>query len=284
MKFYCLHEGFYRGVQQRLDSFQNACSALGIAFVALDSLKIDYSELPVLGKTDLLYNATRGSESLENLLLNKDVTTFYIHNPELVANNVDTTKYSILHDKAKIPGPKTIYQLSNERTLLHRYVAALGGFPLILKSTGSTLGIGTIKVDNFQTLYSIADFMIAKGLAFILRQYIVPKEVARLIVLGNEVIAANQKLIPEGDFRTSVVDQLPIPKKYAPEIEQMAISATRLLNFEQAGVDILIDENEQPYLLEVNMPHSFVATQKATGIDIAFKMLEFLINKSKKNY
>lgn len=282
MKFYCLHEGFYSGVQLRLDSFQNACSTLGITFVALDSLKIDYSELPVLGKTDLLYNTTRGSESLENLLLNKEVTTFYIQNPKLVANNVDTTKYSILHDKAKIPAPKTIYQLSNERTLLHRYVDALGGFPLILKATGSTLGIGTIKVDNFQTLYSIADFMIAKGLAFILRQYIVPKEVARLVVLGNEVIAANQKLIPEGDFRTSVVEQLPIPKKYPPEIEQMAISATRLLNFEQAGVDILIDENEQPFLLEVNMPHSFVATQKATGIDIAFKMLEFLMNKSKK--
>lgn len=281
MKFYCLHEGFYSGVQQRLDSFQNACSALGIAFVALDSLKIDYSELPVLGKTDLLYNATRGSESLENLLLNQEVTTFYIQNPELVANNVDTTKYSILHDKAKIPAPKTIYQLSNERTLLHRYVAALGGFPLILKATGSTLGIGTIKVDNFQTLYSIADFLIAKGLTFILRQYIVPKEVARLVVLGNEVIAANQKLIPEGDFRTSVAEQMPIPKKYPPEIEQMAISATRLLNFEQAGVDILIGVNEQPFLLEVNMPHSFVATQKATGIDIAFKMLEFLMNKSK---
>ncbi len=81
MNLYCLHEGYYEGVQSRLDHLEKACEVLDIAFISLNSLTVDYSILPTLAKDDMLYNSSRGSQVLESLLLNKEVTTFYITIP-----------------------------------------------------------------------------------------------------------------------------------------------------------------------------------------------------------
>lgn len=282
MKFYALYEVLTENMKSRIDFLQNACTVRNIEFVAINSLDFDYSNIPILSKKDLLYNLGRGSETLESLLLNDEVTTFYIQTPQLICNQSDSTKYSILHDKIDIPAPKTIYRLTADKTLLEKYVAHLNGFPVILKVVGGTLGIGTIKIDNFQTLFSIADHLCSNKTEFVIRQYIEPKEVARLIVLGDTVIASNQKFIADNDFRTSIKHKPPLPKNYSKEIEAMVVKATRFINFEQAGADIIIDRNDNPYLLEINSPHDFSTTQNVTGIDIAGQMIDFLIRKSER--
>lgn len=266
----------------RLEHLKSACEKLNVDFIALDSLTTDYSNLPQLSKTDILYNATRGSETLETLLLNKEVTTFYTINPEFVVSNTDTTKYCIIHQKAGIPAPKTVFSARNNRPKLKQYIEFIGGFPAVIKTKGGTLGVGAIITKDFETLFSIADYLTSKDEEFIIRQYIKPKEVARLIVVGDKVVASNQKFIAEDDFRTSVKYKLPLPKTYSIEVQQMAVKASHLANFENTGVDIVFDDNNNPYLLEVNMPHDFITTVMVTGIDIANLMVQYLINKNNK--
>ena len=111
MKFYCLHEDIYEGVQLRLDQLKDACERLNIEFIALNNLTVDYSNLPGLSKTDLLYNCARGSQTLESILLNDDVTTFYCKNPTL-NQTFSTTDWSIIHDKANLLSPKTIFNIT----------------------------------------------------------------------------------------------------------------------------------------------------------------------------
>lgn len=283
MTFYFLHEGFYEGVRLRLDQIKLACEKLNVEFIAINSLTADYSNLPTLTKTDLLYNATRGSETLETLLLNKEVTTFYIHNPDFVVSNPDTTKYSIIHEKANLPSPKTIFTLTADRQLLKNYVDYLGGFPIIIKATGSTRGIGTMKIDSWQSLISTIDYLINTGDKFILRQFIQNNGAARIIVLGSKVIASEFRDNLENDFRVSghkVKNYY--QKDFDEQTYQLAITATHLANFETSGVDIIYDEVNNPYLLEVNMPYDFVPTNEVTDVDIAYLMIEYLIAKSKK--
>ena len=231
----------------------------------------------------MLYNATRGSETLETLLLNKEVTTFYIHNPDFVVSNPDTTKYSIIHEKANLPSPKTIFTLTADRQLLKNYVDYLGGFPIIIKATGSTRGIGTMKIDSWQSLISTIDYLINTGDKFILRQFIQNNGAARIIVLGSKVIASEFRDNLENDFRVSghkVKNYY--QKDFDEQTYQLAITATHLANFETSGVDIIYDEVNNPYLLEVNMPYDFVPTNEVTDVDIAYLMIEYLIAKSKK--
>lgn len=285
MKFYFLHEGFYEGVQLRLDQIKQACEKLNVDFIALNSLTVDYSNLPTLTKTDLLYNATRGSETLETLLINKEVTTFYITNPDFVVSNPDTTKYSIIHDKANLLSPKTIFHITADRQLLKNYVDYLSGFPVIIKATGSTRGIGTIKIDSWQNLVSTIDYLITTNDKFILRQFIKAKSGCRLIVLGNEVIAGADFKMNEDDFRNAVdLKQVKyIKRKYPEQVNETAIKATHLANTEFSGVDFLEDGNGNFYLLEINFPTGFSGLIDVCSVNIPKRIVDFLIQKSSSN-
>lgn len=281
MKFYCLHEGFYEGVQLRLEQLKAACEKVNVEFIVLDSLTIDYTNLPTLGKSDLLYNGARGSQTLESILLNDEVTTFYIKNPRL-NQAFSTTDWSILHDKANLLSPKTIFHITADRQLLKKYVDYLGGFPIIIKASGSTRGIGTIKIDSWQNLVSTVDYLITTGDKFILRQFIKAKSGCRLMVLGNEVIAGADFEMNKDDFRNAVdLTQVNYTKRtYTETVNQTAVKATHLANVEFGGVDFLEDENGNFYLLEVNFPTGFSGLIDVCGVNIPYKMVEYLKKKA----
>lgn len=274
--FYCIHDGYYKGIAERIQSIKDACLIRSISFVDLDSQTIDFTQLLPLIKGDMLYNVARGGEVLETLLLGPDVKSFYIQNPLLIENNSDTIKYSLVHDKLSLPTPKTIFKNVAKKESLKRSIDHLGGFPVVIKISGGTKGIGTVIVSDYPSFYSITDLLFSQKSSFILREYIHPVEIARLIVVGNEVVASNKKLVPEDDFRSSVDHDLPIPKKYDDRIEKVAITAAHSANMTNCGVDILIDKFNNPFVLEVNMPHDFVTTEEATGIDISGKMIDYL--------
>jgi len=277
--FYCLHGKSYKGIDERVLSLKKACHSRNVNFVELDSEDLDFTNLPKLEKGDMLYNVARGGEVLETLLLSEGVRTFYTHAPLLVENNSDTVKYSMVHERFNLPAPKTVFENLNDKSALNRNLNYLGGFPIIIKTLGGTKGVGTVLASDSSSFYSITDLLFEQEIHFILREYIEPKEIARLIVIGKEVVASNKKLIPKDDFRSSVDNQLPIPTKYSNAIEQLAIKAAHTANMENCGVDILIDLENKPYILEVNMPHDFVTTEEATGIDISGMMIDHLLSK-----
>src|SRR5665647_934593 len=204
MKFYCLHEGLYEGVAIRLVELKKACELLNITFISLDSLAIDYTNLPILGKNDILYNAARGSQTLESILLSKEVTTFYIKNPEL-NQTYSTTDWSIIHRKHNLPEPKTIFHLTSDRQLLRKYVNYLGGFPIIIKVTGGTRGVGTMKIESWQNLISTVDYLATTGDKFIMREFIDADFGERIMVLGDEVVQSSKFLFQENDFRNAPI-------------------------------------------------------------------------------
>lgn len=282
-RFFALHEGYYEGVSRRIELLKEACESRGVEFYALDSLKCDYSDLPQLGAGDFLYNCARGSQALESLLINDQVTTFYIRNPSYVALTSMTT-LSIVHDKAGLPTPKTIYALTADRNLLRRYVEYLGGFPLVLKIEGGTRGIGVIKVDSWEGLVSLADHVVASGQKFVLRQFIDAPYGVRAMVLGNQVVGALKFLMPEGDFRNAVLltDIRYEPHQLSPEEEALCVQATQLANLEMSGVDLLYDRAGKAHLLEINFPTGF---QSFGGRPwkIQEQWIDYLIDKAKKS-
>ena len=278
--FYCIHGQLYPGIDQRIQRLKKACEENHISCTVVDSTHISLDDIPTLKPGDMMYNVARGSEYLETLMLHPFVTTFYINNPAFIADNGDTLKYSMVLSRAGVPSPKTSYTTIKEKSKMSHLVETLGGFPLVIKTFGGTKGVGTMIVKDFASLVSLVDFMNNSNTAYVIREYIEPKEVARIIVVGNRVVASNQKLIPEGDFRTSVDHHPPLAKTYSEEINQLAIRAAQAANFENCGVDILIDQSSNAYVLEVNMPHDFITTEKATGIDISGSMIKHLASKA----
>lgn len=278
--FFILHETTNSDIQERINMIVTSADKAGIVCVVLDSSKTDHSKTAVLQKGSFLYNISRGSKHLELLMLNDHVTTFYRTRPEMVRLN--TIEQAIAFRKVGILTPPAIFHATNEKSLLLSYISKLGGFPIIVKISGGTKGVGTMITHNIASLQSIADYLISIRVNFMLIKYIEPKEVARLIVIGNRVIASNRKLIPEGDFRTSVKNELPEPKIYPDYIQKLAVRTAEVANSENCGIDILIDKENTPYVLEANMPHDFITTVKATGIDVTGAMVDFLLTKASK--
>jgi ribosomal protein S6--L-glutamate ligase len=95
----------------------------------------------------------------------------------------------------------------------------------------------------------------------------------RCFVIGNKVVAAMQRTAKEGDFRSnlhrggsaSVV-------KISPEERSTAVRAARTMGLAVAGVDIL-RSSRGPLVIEVNSSPGLEGIEKATGKDVAARII-----------
>ncbi len=280
MSFYAIYNGQYKGIETRMSQLQKACAQREIPFIALDGQQANHTQLPQPGSGDMLYNVTRGNEALESLLLYDAVTTFYLQQPAYIADQTNTIKYAFAHQKAGLSQPLTIFSVSSDRKLLKAYVDYLGGFPVVIKVMGGTLGIGTMQVDSMAGLVSVVEYLLSANVQFVLRQFIKAKRGSRLYVLGDEVILAGDFSIQPDDFRnaSTVKDLVYTITDYPDTMKQLAVDGTRLANVAFAGVDILEDQNGRFFLLEVNFPAGF-ALAEYVGFDLGGSMVDFLVNK-----
>lgn len=281
MRLFLLYEDLYEGVLDRLEVLSKVAISQGVQPIVISSTECDWSDLPKLGLGDALYNVARGSTVLESMLLNPEVASFWRIVPDHVTIT-STAMWSIVHDKHGLPAPRTIFSLTADRELLDGYVHALGGFPIVLKAASSTRGIGTIRVDSWQGLISLADYLTTTRQWFILREYVDSLFGARLMVLGGRVIASVKFYPQESDFRNAPVsDRTKYEDFDAGQVEaDLAVRATELANLDMGGVDILYGRDGVARLLEVNFPTGFTSLPAAE--DVAVQWIRYLAEKAAK--
>ena len=228
---------------------------------------------------DAVYRVTTashyGAAELELDLLLKGAKSFYKDYSAHFFKQVD----AMVFENKGVPAPKTISYLPKDKNALLKCVEAVGGFPVCLKALGGSHGVGVMRVDSEQSLFSVSDYLRKQGDKVVMKEYCNVTTSARLIVLGDEVIDSIEYSAPKGDFRSNegAVPNVS-PKKYGPEIEEIAIKATKALDLEFGGVDIMITDNGAK-VAEVNCPCFFPRCQMLTGTDIAGKIVEYLQNK-----
>lgn len=279
MTVYLVTTGFSANTLERAALLEAACQQRGIACVVLESTTADRVTLPALQPGDALYNATRGGVRLEETLWRPGVATFYA-GEVLPHAHQDSTRWIAGHTRAGLAQPRTVAHATADRALLTRYVEYLGGFPVVVKAAGGTLGTGVMRADSWPALLSLADHLVATGTDFILREYLDGAAVARLMVVGERVVGSLVYDNLPNDFRTNAAPELhPRLIQYPPELEALAVASVWSVGAEMGGVDVLLDKQGQPYLLEMNMPCGFVTFPKL-GIDVPGMLVDYLIAKA----
>ncbi|KKJ78188.1 ribosomal protein S6 modification protein [Kiloniella litopenaei] len=158
-----------------------------------------------------------------------------------------------------------------------------GGAPLVIKLLEGTQGIGVVLADSDRSATSVIEAFRGVKVNILVQEFI--KEAGgtdiRALVVGGKVVAAMQRTGAEGDFRSNLHrGGSAKPIKISPEERSTAIRAAKAMGLNVCGVDML-RANHGPVVMEVNSSPGLEGVEKATGIDIAGKIIEFLEKKAK---
>lgn len=282
MKFYCISNKTSEQIfpQSTLDLIRQACEKKGIEFIQLPPQQFNFVQPPILNPGDILYRSSMGplARSIERFLIRDDIATFYSTTTRALSDVDDL----FFHRQENISVPKTILGVANNYALLQQYAEYLGGFPLVLKVLGKSVGAGVIRIDSMDALSSTVRLISSDPQAkFVLKELIQTDYSLRVIVLGDAALAAISYRSRRGDFRTNVEkNPLMEPVALSEEIATLAVAATKSLAIEFGGVDILVDNAGRAFVAEVNFPCAFPDVELTTGTKIAEEMVNFLHQKS----
>ena len=158
-----------------------------------------------------------------------------------------------------------------------------GGAPLVIKLLEGTQGIGVVLADTDRSAKSVIEAFRGANVNIMVQEYI--KEAGgsdiRALVVGGRVVAAMKRVGEEDEFRSTLHrGGSATPFQLSPEERSTATRSAKIMGLNVCGVDML-RSNHGPVVMEVNSSPGLEGVEKATGIDIAGKIIEF-IEKSAK--
>ena len=259
-----------------------ACERRGVEYVEAVAEEMDYGELETaVARQDMTYRAaaTIPAVRLEQWLIVQGAKSYYPKPERVFFNCVNST---LLFQSKGLPTVPTVYDLVHDREVLARYVDSLGGFPVVVKVLGGYQGQGVVQVDTLPALYALVDFVLFAGLhAYLMAR--VPHARYRVVVLDDAVIAATRHVPAADDFRASVDEGRPV-SRLPRRIRELAFKATEIMQTRLAGVDVLADtRSDALYVSAANFPFVFAPTQTISGVDIAGKALDYLLQKRRRH-
>lgn len=192
---------------------------------------------------------------------------------------------------ANVPTPKTAVVTHSSMSKLDDKVKSVGGsFPLIIKITKGTQGIGVAQIDSMISLKSVlqaifalvpkADILLQEKIDsdFDLRIHVLYKGFERMTpgIENYEVIGCMQRNQLEGDFRSNYSLGSTAEKGHlTKEQEDIAKKAARATGCRWAGVDLIMDSRtKQSYVIEVNSSPGTKGITTAAGDDVVGTLMD----------
>ena len=160
-----------------------------------------------------------------------------------------------------------------------------GGAPVIIKLLEGTQGIGVVLGETKNSAKSVIEAFRGVNVNILVQEYI--KEAGgsdiRCLVIGDRVVAAMKRQGAKGDFRSNLhrggnAEVI----KITPEERSTATRAARIMGLNVAGVDLL-RSSHGPVIMEINSSPGLEGIEKATGVDIAMAIIQFLEHHAKPN-
>ncbi len=161
---------------------------------------------------------------------------------------------------------------------LRRALRAVGGAPAVIKLTTGTQGKGVMLAGSADAAQGIADAMWELEGDVLVQEYV--REAAgrdlRLFLVGGEVVAAVRRRAPRGAFRSNLHQGGSVRRARVPkEAAALAFRSAALCGLEVAGVDFL-ETKKGLRVLEVNAAPGFEGVERATGIDVASRIVGYV--------
>ncbi len=214
----------------------------------------------------------------------KSIGSYCVNSAEAISHSRDKLFSSQLFNKHGIDIPITGFAKSPLDT--KDLINLVGGAPLIIKLLQSAQGKGVVSAETNKAAESVINAFKSLQANILVQEFI--KEAdgkdIRCFVVDGKVVASIQRQASPGEFRSNIHQGGTASKiKITSEERKMALKATKILNLDVAGVDI-IRSSRGPLLLEVNSSPGLEGVENATGIDVAKTIIMAIEKKlSKRN-
>lgn len=161
----------------------------------------------------------------------------------------------------------------------------LGGAPVVIKLLEGTQGIGVVLGETSSAAKSMIQAFGGLKAHILVQEFIkeANSQDIRCLVVGERVVASMMRRGAEGDFRSNLHrGGNAEPVRITPEERSTAVRAARVMGLNVCGVDLL-RSNHGPVVMEVNSSPGLEGVEKATGVDVATKIIIFLEKNAKPN-
>jgi ribosomal protein S6--L-glutamate ligase len=162
-------------------------------------------------------------------------------------------------------------------------ISLVGGAPLVVKLLHGTQGIGVVLCETAKAAESVIEAFRGLDAQFLVQEFI--KEAGgtdiRCFVVGEKVVGSMIRRGAKGEFRSNLHRGGTAEKvKISAEERQTAVRSAKAMGLNVAGVDIL-RSNRGPVVMEVNSSPGLEGIERATGLDIAGKVIDFIEKNAK---
>lgn len=208
---------------------------------------------------------------------------FPLNNSLSIVRAQDKLRTLQIFAKHNIPMPTTGFAHSPQNT--QAVIDSVGGAPLVVKLIEGMEGMGVVLTETKSAAKSVINAFKGLKADILVQEYI--KESCgrdlRLYVVGDKVVAAMERVAQEGEFRANVaLGATAQPVDITKKEEKLAVKAAKAIGLDVAGVDIL-RSSKGPLLIEINSCAGLRGIEKASGVDVAGAMIDFL-EKNLKPY
>jgi len=178
--------------------------------------------------------------------------------------------------------PKTAftnYSKEENKVLKH-----IGRAPIVIKLLEGTQGLGVVLAETDKAATSVVEAFESLKTRVILQEFIEEAGGAdiRAFIVNGEIVGAMKRQGKEGEFRSNLhrggsanIIKLSRAEKTA------ALSSAKSMGLAIAGVDML-QSKRGPMVLEVNSSPGLEGIEKATEVDIAEKIVEYIEQSTSK--
>ena len=278
---YTIADGIKNQISRLQDEFSKRCVATEIikntdvfAYIFEGNVKVS------LPKCDFVMYLDKDRYIAE--LLEKNGYKLY-NSISSISKCDDKMLTHICLSNAGIKMPTTIsstlcYRDNGNRDYLESVIKKIG-LPMIVKENYGSLGKQVYLVNNKSELLELENKLI--HVPHLFQEFIESSKGKdfRIIVIGGKVVAYMKRenkhsyLSNLAAGGTSSVVEL--PKEYL----DVAVKAANILALDYCGVDVLEGPNGEPIISEVNSNAFFEGIEKTTGINVAGRYVDYLLNK-----
>ena len=157
-------------------------------------------------------------------------------------------------------------------------------YPIIMKTLAGSKGIGVLFVESERSYDSLVQLLHSQNpeIDLLIQEHIKTDKDIRVIVLGGLIVAAMERNVIEGDFRSNVSQGSKVASYKLSDLEiEQCLLASKAVNGVWTAVDFIPSKEPKtkpPYILEVNHSPGTAGIEAASGKNIAKEVIQHFEN------